>query len=138
MRFHVADADEQEATHVSIANLRSAVNRAPESGSSSSLRSRGRSVALAGAGRSIEETCTRRTVAGVEPARSTATNGLVASTEADSLMPAQLVSSVSSISDVALRLPALAPSTVAPAAAEARLSCLAKAWAVVFLAATVT
>src|SRR6188472_3893631 len=109
MRFHVADADEHEVTHVSIANLRSA-------------------VAPAGAGRSIEETCTRRTMVGAEPARSTATNGLVASTEADSLMPAQLVSSVSSISEVALRLPALERSTVAPADDEARLTCLANAW----------
>ena len=79
-----------------------------------------------------------RTVAGAEPARSTATDGLVASTDADSLIPAQLVASVSSIRAPAFRLPALAESTLAPVAAEARLTLRASVFVCACPAPTVT
>ena len=88
------------------------MNRAPESGSSSAAAT-GSSSPDASAGRSMPLTRAVRMVC-APPARSTTTYGLVTSTPSVSLTPAQLLASVSSISDAALRLPGLAVTTLAP------------------------
>ena len=68
----------QPVVHTSSANRRSAVNREPESGSSSASASSGRpSVGPGGAGRSIARDPDRLILRAAAPARSTATNGLV-------------------------------------------------------------
>ena len=120
IRFQVAVLLVQPDVHTSIANRRSAVKRAPESGSSAART--GRSEPLAAAGRSIADTLTRLIVRAVEPARSTATNGCEESTDAVSLTPAQLVASVSSIRAPGFRLPGLLAITFAPLLADARLA----------------
>ena len=112
-RFHFALPLVQPLTQTSMANCRSAVKRELDSWSMSSAPSTGFSSAL---------TWTRR-IFDFLPARSTATNGLDSSTLA-SVTPAQLVSSVPSMSASVFSEPAVASMTLAPAADAARLTAL--------------
>src|SRR5689334_5013751 len=126
MRFQLAPAVVHAVVQVSIANFRNAVNREPESGSSSfPTTSPAASSGPGGGGFSMAETCTRWTVFVPGPASCTVTEGWLASTEVPVVTPAQLVASESSISAAALRLPAVEATTLAPSFDDARLGATA-------------